>query len=776
MIDRSAIEDLELEKVKTAIAQRCRTAKGSALALRIGPYNHYGALNRELKQTEEYLCALKGGGGFPDLTFEAADEDLRLLAVENSVLSETSLLRLADISGKVNDLIDYLNQYRDYFPFIGQKLRYVYRTEGVTAPVARAIDPEGSVRDEASPELKSIRMRIGAIRGSIDKFFQMEMARCRAEGLLDEIGESVIDHRRVLAVSAASRRKVRGQALGTSRTGSIIFIEPEATVRLSREMAAAQEEEKEEILRILRALSDEIRPYAELLTASQKLLTEMDLLQAKAHYALEIGACLPALDKKGRMHLREAYHPILLLQNKAQGLPTFPQDIELNPEQRIIAISGPNAGGKSITLKTVGLLQLMFQCGLLVPVHPSSTMSLFEHILTDIGDNQSIENHLSTYSYRLKKMAQFLRTCDDRTLFLIDEFGTGSDPDLGGALAAVFLEEFYNRGAYGVLTTHYTNIKLLVENLPQAINASMLFDEKTLKPLYKLYVGQAGSSFTFEVALMNGIPRELIKRAKTRVEHDKIVLDRTIAALQKEKSNILEQSRNLSSARAKADATSEALEKTNEKIQAKLVAYQELFDHNTRRIQLGRRIEALTDAYFFKKQTKKAVVAELTKLIETETARRAEKAAELLKAQEKQAAEKKKKKTAEEKTASTPAASPDPAKELSRAQAAARKALQVQKKEEEKRLCEAEKQIEQEIAPIREQKAEELAALRQQQQQPVLHLPIAPGDRVRLAGGYSVGTVDRLEKGIAYIDYGWFITQAPIAELELVEKKKQGKK
>ena len=275
---------------------------------------------------------------------------------------------------------------------------------------------------------------------------------------------------------------------------------------------------------------------------------------------------------------------------------------------------------------------------------------------------------------------------------------------------------------------------------------------------------------------MNGIPRELIKRAKTRVEHDKIVLDRTIAALQKEKSNILEQSRNLSSARAKADATSEALEKTNEKIQAKLVAYQELFDHNTRRIQLGRRIEALTDAYFFKKQTKKAVVAELTKLIETETARRAEKADELLKAQEKQSAEKKKKKTAEEKTASTPATSPDPAKELSRAQAAARKALQAQKKEEEKRLCEAEKQIEQEIAPIREQKAEELAALRQQQQQPVLHLPIAPGDRVRLAGGYSVGTVDRLEKGIAYIDYGWFITQAPIAELELVEKKKQGKK
>ena len=765
MIDRSAIDDLELEKVKQAVAQRCRTSKGSALALRITPYNHYGALQRELSQTDEYLGALKGGGGFPDLEFEAADTDIKLLSLENSTLSETALLRLADISGKVNALIDYLNQYEEYFPAIRQKLRYVYRTDGVVAPVMRCIDPDGAVRDDASPALAEIRKKINAIRGSIDKFFNAEMARYRAEGLLDDIGESVIDHRRVLAVSAAARRKVRGQALGTSRTGSIVFIEPESTVRMSREMTEAQEEEKEEVLRILRSLTDEIRPYGELLTASQKLLTEMDLLQAKAHYAHELNACLPAINKSFEINLREAYHPILFLQNKEQGRPTFPQDIMFSPQQRIIAISGPNAGGKSITLKTIGLVQLMLQCGLLVPVHPSSSTSLFENILTDIGDNQSIENHLSTYSYRLKKMSEFLRVCNDRTLFLIDEFGTGSDPDLGGALAAVFLEEFYNRGAYGVLTTHYTNIKLMVESLPEAVNASMLFDEKTLRPLYKLFIGQAGSSFTFEVALMNGIPRELIKHAKARVEHDKIVLDRTIASLQKEKSNILEESRNLTSARKKADATSEALEKTNEKIQAKLQAYQELYDHNVKRVQLGKKIESLTDAYFFKKQTKKAVLAELTKLIEMEAARRTEKARELAQGQEKTAKKQKPKSLAEDHEA-------DNEKGRHKEQAAQKKALAAQQKKEAERMAHTEAEIEKDIEPIRQQKAEELAAVREEQQKPKLNLPIAAGDRVRLEGGYSVGTVERLEKDTAYIDYGWFITKAPVDQLELVEKKK----
>ena len=263
---------------------------------------------------------------------------------------------------------------------------------------------------------------------------------------------------------------------------------------------------------------------------------------------------------------------------------------------------------------------------------------------------------------------------------------------------------------------------------------------------------------------MNGIPRSLIERAKARVEHDKIVLERTIASLQKEKSNILQQSKSLTSARQKADATSQALEKTNEKIQAKLQSYQELFDRNVKRIQLGKRIEALTDAYFFKKQTKKAVLAEVVKIVEMESARRAEKAAK--------AAAKTNTKAAPTDAPKTTGREEDPEKLRAKMAAAARKALLAQQKQEAERMARAETEIEREIAPIREQKAAELAAEREEQQKPKLNLPIAPGDRVRLEGGFSVGKVDRIERDTAYIDYGWFITQAPVKDLELVEKKK----
>src|SRR5690554_6143389 len=264
----------------------------------------------------------------------------------------------------------------------------------------------------------------------------------------------------------------------------------------------------------------------------------MDLLYAKAKYATKISAVMPILSKEKRISLQKAYHPLLLASNKKAKKKTYPQSISLNKETRIIVISGPNAGGKSITLKTVGLLQVMLQSGMLIPVEPQSEVSYFKRILTDIGDNQSIENHLSTYSYRLKKMNYFLKKCNKNTLFLIDEFGTGSDPELGGALAETFLEEFYHREAFGIITTHYSNLKILANELPYMQNANMMFDEKSLEPIYKLALGQAGSSFTFEVAQKNGIPFGLINRAKKKIEKGKVRFDQTIAKLQKERSKL----------------------------------------------------------------------------------------------------------------------------------------------------------------------------------------------------------------------------------------------
>src|SRR5690606_33217479 len=287
-------------------------------------------------------------------------------------------------------------------------------------------DKYAEVKDSASPELQIISKQLKEIKGKINQSFQIALTTYNANGYLDDIKESVIDNTRVLAVLSMYRKKVKGSILGTSKTGSIVYIEPETTLKLSRELNNLQFEEKEEVKKILKQLSNEIRPFVPLLLEYHEFLSDIDLVCAKAKYARKINAVLPEISDEKRLYFKEAYHPILLLNNKVKGLPTFPQTIELTNENRIIVISGPNAGGKSITLKTIGLLQLMLQCGLLIPVHHRSSTFLFDRILTDIGDNQSIENHLSTYSYRLKNMNYFLKKCNHKTLFLIDEFGTGS--------------------------------------------------------------------------------------------------------------------------------------------------------------------------------------------------------------------------------------------------------------------------------------------------------------------------------------------------------------
>src|SRR5699024_10560586 len=259
---------------------------------------------------------------------------------------------------------------------------------------------------------------------------------------------------------------------------------------------------------------------------------------------------------------------------------TFPQDIHLNEQNRIIVISGPNAGGKSITLKTIGLLQLMLQSGMLVPVHEYSRMCLFKNILSDIGDHQSIENHLSTYSYRLKNMRHFLKKCDEHTLFLIDEFGTGSDPELGGALAETFLEVFFERGSYGVITTHYANLKKMANETEGIINANMRFDGHSLEPEFKLQLGEAGSSFTFEVAQKNGIPYSLINRSRKKVERGKSRFDKSIAKLQKERQKLVKTTKNLQKEEIEVTKKNEEMETLNSRIQQKLEDYQELYDSN----------------------------------------------------------------------------------------------------------------------------------------------------------------------------------------------------
>lgn len=716
-IHSKTLQDLEFQTVLQAVAELCATDMGREKALQIKPFQHKEELLDVLNQNSEYLSSFENDNTFPNHNFTDLREQVKFLAIEESYLDAEVLKELSELSKTANTLLLFLKKFQEYYPKLYKKSASIELTKEITQKIESKIDKYAEVKDDASADLQIIRKQLKEIKSKINQSFQVALTTYNASGYLDDIKESVIDNTRVLAVLSMYRKKVKGSVLGSSKTGSIVYIEPETTLKLSRELNNLQFEEKEEIKKILKQLSDEIRPFVPLLFDYHEFLSDIDLVYAKARYAKKIGGVLPEITEEKKLYFREAYHPILLLNNNAKGLPTYPQTIELTDTNRIIVISGPNAGGKSITLKTIGLLQLMLQCGLLIPVHHRSSTFLFDRILTDIGDNQSIENHLSTYSYRLKNMNYFLKKCNHKTLFLIDEFGTGSDPELGGALAEVFLEEFYHREAFGIITTHYTNLKMLANELPYATNANMLFDEKSLEPMYKLVLGQAGSSFTFEVAQKNGIPYGLINRAKKKIEKSKVRFDKTIATLQKERSKLEKTSQTLKEEEIKAREESKKMEDMNQKIRQKLESYQELFDANQRLIYLGQKLDDLAEKYFNNKD-KKTLIGELLKTVEIENSKR-------------------------------------------------KKLLPKEKKQKEAAQKKLLKEVEAEVKIIREQKKEEKAKKREEEKNKP-KIPLKVGDRVRMIDGKALGTIDKIEKNKAIVNYGMFTSQVSLDSLEKV--------
>jgi DNA mismatch repair protein MutS2 len=427
----------------------------------------------------------------------------------------------------------------------------------------------------------------------------------------------------VLAIYSTHKRKIPGVVAGSSKTGSLTYIEPEINIQLNFEVESLMDDERQEIRRILLQLTNSIRHRLPLIKEYQRLLTEFDFIQAKAKLALELDATLPEICEETQIDLIKAYHPVLLLNNRKLKRQTFPQSLRMDKFSRMLVISGPNAGGKSITMKTIGLLQVMLQSGLLVPVAENSKMSFFHSVLTDIGDNQSIENQLSTYSYRLKRMKFFLDVANRKTLVLLDEFGTGSDPDLGGALAEVFFEELYNKKAFGVITTHYGNIKLKAAQLRNAVNGCMLFNTETLEPTYKLSIGQPGSSFTFEVAEINGIPMKLIETAKTKLSESKVHLDELLSSLQEEKNRFEMLSQTADEAGQLASKTIRDFESKKEKFEDRLQRQQETIERNNKYLNHGKRMAQFIESWNLKAKNKelldelkKYVVVEKTKIDE----------------------------------------------------------------------------------------------------------------------------------------------------------------
>jgi DNA mismatch repair protein MutS2 len=620
-ITEKTLQDLQFPTVLETISTICNTDIGKQKALEITPFKDKETLMQALMQTSEYVSSFQNNNAIPNHGFEAISHEIKFLAIEDSFLEVGSFRKIATLSSTVNFMLNYLNKFNDYYPYLNTRANEVELTKEIITAVDQIVDKYGEIKDNASPVLLDVRRSINSVRGKVNQSFGTALTQYNSLGYLDDIKESFVQNRRVLAVLAMYRRKVKGSIMGSSKTGSIAYIEPEATLQYSRELSNLEYEESEEIMRILKQLSNDIRHFLPLLKQYQHFLSDIDVIAAKAKYANRINGILPQITHNRRLFFKDAYHPILYLNNKQKQEITHPQTIELQQENRIIVISGPNAGGKTISLKTVGLLQLMLQSGMLIPVHERSETFLFDRILTDIGDNQSIENHLSTYSYRLKNMNYFLKKCNHKTMFLIDEFGTGSDPELGGALAEIFLEEFYHREAFGIITTHYSNLKILANELPFATNANMMFDEQSLEPMYKLALGQAGSSFTFEVALKNGIPFSLINRAKKKIEVGKVRFDKTIATLQKERSKMEKTSKTLKEEETKAREEGKKMETINVKIKQKLESYQELYDSNQKTIYLGQKIEDIADKYFNNK-SKKDLIADFLKIIEIENSKR----------------------------------------------------------------------------------------------------------------------------------------------------------
>ena len=466
-----------------------------------------------LKKTSEYLTSYESSNAIPFSEYEDIEAELKVMHIENFRLENAAFIKIKNLTEQIGKLQKFFPSLAETFPILLEEVMQLDFKKEIVDKIDKVFNRFGEVKSEASPILKSLRTEIQHAKKHIQENFSKTLSHLSSTDFLDEIKETVIDDQRVLAVKSGFKKRVPGRVLGVSKTGSITYIQPESVSRHYFKLREAEEEEKKEVDKILRKLTAEIAIFAPELEEYQKYIFDLDITRAKAKFAEKIGGVLPKINRHKTMRLVNAFHPLLLMRNREEKKEIYPQTLTLTEHNRILCISGPNAGGKSITLKTVGLLQLMIQSGILVPVHPKSEMFFFEKIRTDIGDNQSIENHLSTYSSRLKKMSGIIREADDNTLLLIDEFGTGSDPELGGALAESFLEFFYEKKSFAIITTHYTNIKLVVEQLPNATNAAMLFDEYSLEPLYKLEVGHAGSSFTFEVAEKNRIPRFIIRNA-----------------------------------------------------------------------------------------------------------------------------------------------------------------------------------------------------------------------------------------------------------------------
>ncbi|MDR1623436.1 MAG: Smr/MutS family protein [Tannerellaceae bacterium] len=604
------------DKVRQLVTEKCLSPLGEEKVAEMAFSADFDTVSGQLNQTAEFVRILHDGDEFPAAWFFDVRYSLKRIRPEGTFLEEKELFDLKRSLQTIHDIVRFFHVPAGEaatYPALAALAADIMVFPQLTGKIDAIIDKYGKVKDNASPTLSHIRKEIASTMSGISRSLQSILRTAQAEGVVDkDAAPAMRDGRLMIPVAPAYKRKIRGIVHDESASGKTVFIEPEAVVEANNRIRELEGDERREIMKILIEFTSVIRPLVPDMLQSYAFLAEMDFIRAKALFAEQIHAICPDMEDRPQVDWIRAVHPLLYLSHQKQGKEIVPLDIMLTEENRLLVISGPNAGGKSVCLKTAGLLQYMLQCGLLIPLYERSKTGIFSHIFIDIGDEQSIENDLSTYSSHLINMKFFVKNCDSRTMLLIDEFGSGTEPQIGGAIAETLLARFNRNKSFGVITTHYQNLKHFAEATDGVINGAMLYDRHLMQPLFKLSIGHPGSSFAIEIARKTGLPEDVITDASSIVGSDYINMDKYLQDIVRDRRywetkrhNIRQQEKKLEDLAARYEQDLDTVDKQRKDIirQAKEAAEQIIIAANAR---IENTIREIKEAQAEKEQTKQA--------------------------------------------------------------------------------------------------------------------------------------------------------------------------
>ena len=530
---------IEFLRIRELVAASCLSTLGKEKVDEMQFSTSFDEIELNLNRVDEFVHILQEEDSFPSDNFYDVRPMLRRIRVVGTWMDTETMFQLKRSLQTINSIVSFLHKNDDsdpVYPNLLSLAENVVVYPDITKRIDAIIDGYGQIKDNASPGLSDIRRQLASALTSISRSMNAILRKAQADGYVDkDVSPSMRDGRLVIPVNPSYKRKISGIVHDESASGKTVFIEPSEVVEANNRVRELENDERREIIKILAAFSDYLRPYLPDLLESYEFLAQIDFIRAKAKFGLSINAIKPSINNKQQIDWVHAYHPLLYLALTRQNRKVIPLDITLQGKDRILIISGPNAGGKSVCLKTVGLLQYMVQCGLMIPLKENSTVGVFDDIFIDIGDEQSIENDLSTYSSHLLNMKFFVKNCNPKSLLLIDEFGSGTEPEIGAAIAEALLERYNAQQSFGVITTHYQNLKHFANENEGVINGAMLYDRHLMQPLFTLSIGNPGSSFAVEIARKIGLPEEVIAHASEKVGGDYINMDKYLQDIARDK-------------------------------------------------------------------------------------------------------------------------------------------------------------------------------------------------------------------------------------------------